>query len=189
MSAHPTPRLTAADYLAMDRAAEWKSEFHDGEIFPMEAVSLRHSTILRNLVVITEQRLRGSGCIGLPGPLRVRVSATQFVYPDFEIVCGEPQMTDEQQDTLLNPRVVVEILSPSTAGYDHGAKFELYRRLSSLAEYVLISQSRRMVEVFTKVAEDRWSLTIVEGDGKPVCLQSVGVDFPLADLYESLDVA
>jgi Uma2 family endonuclease len=189
MSANPSPGLTADEYLALDRIADWKSEFHDGEMFPIEAVSLRHATILRNLVVLTESRLRASKCLGLPGPLRVRVTATQYVYPDFEIVCGKPQLTDEQEDTLLNPKVVIEILSPSTAGYDRGAKFELYRQLASLEEYVLVSQVKPMVEVFTKQSEHQWSLTIVRGELQVVRLQSVGIEFPLAGLYDGLDSA
>ena len=136
---------------------------------------------------MTESRLRASNCIGLPGPLRVRVTATQYVYPDFEIVCDKPQLTDEQEDTLLNPKVVIEILSPSTAGYDRGAKFELYRRLASLEEYVLVSQFKPMVEVFTKQSEHQWSLTIVDDASQIVRLQSIGIEFPLAGFYEGME--
>jgi Uma2 family endonuclease len=189
MSANPLPRLTGDAYLAMDRAAEWKSEFHDGEMFPIEAVSLRHARILMNLMRATDPGLRLKSCEGLPGPLRVRVSATQYVYPDFQIVCGKPELTDENDDTVINPKVVIEILSPSTAGYDHSAKFELYRRLASLEEYVLVSQAKQIVEVFTKQSERLWSLAIVEGEDQNVCLQSVGIEFPLASLYDGLDSA
>ena len=187
MSANPLPRLSAGEYLALDRTAEWKSEFHDGEMFPIEAVSLRHSRILRNLMRAVDPGLRSKSCEGLPGPLRVRVSGTQFVYPDFQIVCGNPELTDEHADTVTNPRVVIEILSPSTAGYDHGAKFELYRRLASVEEYVLISQSSPMAEVFTKRSEHAWSLTIIDALDQPVRLQSIGIEFPLAELYDGVD--
>jgi Uma2 family endonuclease len=186
MSAHPLSRLTAEDYLATDRAAAWKSEFHGGEMFPVEAAGLRHATLLRNLVVLTDLRLRDSECLGLPGPLRVRVSASHFVYPDFQIVCGRPELTDEMADTLLNPKVVVEILSRSTADYDHGAKFALYRSMPSVVEYVLVSQATMQVEVFTKRTENAWALRIVAEAGQAVLLEAVGLEFPLEELYRGV---
>jgi Uma2 family endonuclease len=189
MSADPTPNLTAEAYLAIDRAAEWKSEFHDGEMFPMEAISLRQSRILDNLIFALRPRLRANGCQGLPGPLRVRASASKYVYPDYQIVCGKAQLTDEQADTVVNPKVIIEILSPSTADYDHGGKFELYRGMQSVDEYVLISQTEPQVEVFTKQSERQWSLTIIDGPEQPVRLHSVGIEFPLADLYDGVDTA
>ena len=187
MSANPLPILTAEAYLAMDRSAEWKSEFHDGEMFPMEAVSLRHSLIFDNLVGALRPRLKAIGCRGLPGPLRVRASVSKYVYPDYQIVCGKPQLTDEHADTLINPKVVIEILSPSTTGYDHGPKFDLYRRLPSVEEYVLISQSEPQVEVFSKQGEKSWSLTIIDNAEQAVRLQSVGIDFPLSELYDGVE--
>ena len=119
--------LDPESYLAQDRAAEWKSEFQDGEMFPIEAVSYRHSTIAANLVFALKLRLRAVGCSIQPRPLRARVTPSKYLYPDLQIVCGNPELTDEHADTLVNPRVVIEILSPSTADYDHGGKFELYR--------------------------------------------------------------
>jgi len=153
----------------------------------MEAVSLNHARILGNLIVGMHSRLRPKDCRGLPGPLRVRGSDSKYVYPDFQIVCGKAQVTDEHADTVTNPKVVVEILSPSTADYDHGAKFELYRQVPSIEEYVLISQSSAKVEVFTKQSEHTWSLTIFDGPEEPVRLQAVGVEFPLAELYEDVE--
>ena len=181
--------MTAEAYLAIDRAAEWKSEFHDGEMFPMEAISLSHSRILDNLIFALRPRLRANGCEGLPGPLRVRASVSKYVYPDYQIVCGKAELTDEQADTVANPKVVIEILSPSTADYDHGGKFELYRQLLSVEEYVLISQSEPKVEVFTKQTDRNWSLTISYGPDHRVRLESVGIEFPLADLYDGVDTA
>ena len=187
MSANALPRLTGEAYLAMDRAAEWKSEFHDGEMFRIEAVSFNHAVVGVNVAASLKVRLAGTGCRALGAPLRVRVSPVQYVYPDFQIVCGRPELTDENPDTLVNPKVVIEILSPSTEGYDHGAKFELYRRLSSVEEYVLISQSKPMVEVFMKQSEHSWSLTIFDGLQQLVRLQSVGIEFPLAELYDGVE--
>ena len=188
MSANPLPRLTAEAYLAMDRAAEWKSEFHDGEMFPIQAISLRHATIATNIVGTLRSRLRSAGCTILTGPLRVRISPTQFVYPDYQIVCGKAQLTDENSDTVTNPKVVIEILSPSTANYDHGEKFDLYRRLSSMEAYVLVAQAERKVEVFSKQSESVWALTIVASPDQLVRLKSVGIEFSLDELYEGVEI-
>jgi Uma2 family endonuclease len=187
MRANPPPTLTGEAYLTMDRAAEWKSEFHGGEMLPIEAVSFNHALVAVNVAASLKARLASIGCRALGSPLRVQVSPTQYVYPDFQIVCGRAELTDENADTLINPKVVIEILSRSTEGYDHGAKFELYRRLSSLEEYVLISQWKPMVEVFTKQSENSWSLTIAEGLQEQVRLRSVGIEFPLAELYEGVE--
>jgi Uma2 family endonuclease len=188
MSANPRPRLTADEYLALDRSAEWKSEFHDGEMFPIEAVSLRHATIATNVVRSLGAKVRAAGCTMLTGPLRVRISPTQFVYPDYQIVCGKAQLTDENEDTVTNPKIVIEILSPSTANYDHGEKFDLYRRLSSIEEYVLIAQAERKVEVFSKQSESLWSLTITAGSDQSVRLKSVDIEFSMIDLYEGVEI-
>lgn len=187
MSANPGARLSADEYLALDRSAEWKSEFHDGEMFPIEAVSLRHATIATNVVRCLGARVPAAGCTILTGPLRVRVSPTHFVYPDYQIVCGKAYLTDENEDTVTNPKIVIEILSPSTANCDHGDKFALYRRLSSMEEYVLIAQAERRVEVFSKQSESQWALTITAGLGQSVCLKSVDIEFSMNDLYDGVD--
>lgn len=189
MSANPLPILTAEEYLTMDRAAEWKSEFHDGEMYPMEAVSLKHAAISMNLAAALSLPLRSAGCIAYGSPLRLRVSPTQYVYPDVQIVCGKPQITDERSDTLMNPKVIIEILSPSTADYDHGAKFEFYRKLPSFEEYVLISQSETQIEVFTKQSGNLWSLTIINARDQAARLQSLGTEIPLADVYYGIETA
>ncbi|MBI2684970.1 MAG: Uma2 family endonuclease [Acidobacteria bacterium] len=187
MSGNPSPRLTEEEYLALDRVAEWKSEFHDGEMFPIEAVSLRHSLILDHFAGAVRSKLRAEGCQGLPGPLRVRASASRFFYPGYQILCGKAQLADENQDTVVNPKVIVEVLSRSTADYDHGAKFSFYRQLSSLEEYVLISQFERKVEVFTKQSDHYWALSIFDPENSIVQLASIGIDFALADLYDGID--
>jgi len=183
----PIPRLDAETYLALDREAEWKSELHDGEMFPIEAVSLQHSRILVNLVGTLRPHLRAKGCEGLPGPLRVRISELKFVYPDYFVVCGKAQLTDELADTVTNPKVVIEILSPSTANYDQGKKFRFYQQLSSLTEYVLIAQEKARVDVYTKENEEEWRLRIYEGPGKSAKLESIGVELPVAELFDGVE--
>ena len=144
MSAAQKTLLTPAEYLARERAAEFRSEFYRGEMFAMSGASWAHSVIKDNLAWETRNQLQGGPCRVVTSDLRVKVSATGlYTYPDLLIVCGEPEFEDEVFDTLLNPRVIVEILSDSTEKYDRGTKFTQYRQLSSLQEYVLVAQDRR----------------------------------------------
>ena len=108
--------------------AEVPSEFHDGEMFPIEAVSVAHARLSKKVLAWFDNNLSGTGCEVLGAPLRVRVSPTKFVLPDLLVMCGAPALTDEHQDTITNPKVIIEILSPSIADYDYGRKFALYRR-------------------------------------------------------------
>jgi Uma2 family endonuclease len=188
MSAAAVPKISVDEYLALDRAAELKSEYHDGETFPMVAGSLEHAAIGPRLSAEILTRLP-AGCSLFQAPLRVRVSVSQFVYPDFLIVCGKPALTDEQSDTITNPKVIIEILSPSTADYDAGGKFRLYRELPSFEEYLLISQETRMVEIFEKKPQDgTWNLRTVRGVDAVVRINTLGIEFPLAALYADLDI-
>jgi Uma2 family endonuclease len=127
VSASPTPKLSVEEYLALDRVAEVPCEYHDGELFPVMAVTIEHGRITANTICRLSERLDGKPCRVVNSPVRVRVSPTKFVYPEILVVCGKMDVTDETQDTLTNPKVIVEVLSPSTAGYDYGGKFALYR--------------------------------------------------------------
>jgi len=186
MSALPIHKLTPEEYLALDRDAELKSEYHDGELFPVAAASFRHARLVGRGFSAIESRLRGKDCAAAVSPLRVRVSPTQFVYPDIAVVCGKPQFTDEQVDTITNPKVIVEVLSPSTQDYDYGGKFGLYRRLASLQEYVLVSQDEVKVEVFRKQTEMLWTFETIAGAEATLRLDSLGVEVPLAEVYEGI---
>ena len=174
--------MSVEEYLAADRVAERASEYHDGEMFPLEDVSLRHGRLVNNVARQVTERLEGGPC-QIVSLIRVRVSPTKFIYPDQTIICGEPALTDEHADTVTNPKVIVEVLSPSTKNYDHGEKFELYRRLPSFEEYVLIAQDQPNVEVFRKTPDGRWLLTIYEGLDAVAKLESLDIALPLAELY------
>jgi len=187
MGASAIPKITVEEYLAIDRDAELKSEYHDGEMFPIVAGSLEHAAIGPRVSAEILTRLP-AGCRLFQAPLRVRVTATQFVYPDFLIVGGKPALTDEQQDTLTNPKVIIEILSPSTADYDSGGKFRLYRELPSFEAYLLISQEIQMVEIFEKAPDGTWNLRTVRGAGAIVRINTLGVEFSLASLYADLEI-
>jgi Uma2 family endonuclease len=188
MSALPIPKLSVEEYLRLDRAAEEPSEYHDGEMLPVATTSWKHSVISINVAALLRTGLRGKPCEVAGTSLRVRVSPTKFIIPDLMIVCGKPALTDEFQDTVTNPKVVIEILSPSTANYDYGEKFILYRRLTSFEEYILISQDQARVEVFRKASEDQWTLSTVRGLGSVFAIQTVGLSLALADVYETVEL-
>lgn len=135
--------LTPAEYLAIDRKAEFKSEYFAGEMFAMSGASFKHNQVVANLIAETAARLKGGPCQIVPSDLRLSVSPTGlYTYPDAMVVCGEPEFIDDHFDTLINPTVIFEVLSDSTESYDRGAKFRHYRSLDSLQAYVLISQDR-----------------------------------------------
>ncbi len=175
------------EYLALDRAAEVPSEYYDGEIFPLAAVSWEHSVISANVVSLLQGRLGKSPCFVANSPLRVRVSPTKFLIPDLMVVCGKPALTDEHQDTVTNPKVIVEILSPSTADFDYGAKFILYRKLESFEEYLLVSQDRARVEVAHKTADKRWVISTYEGLEAVVNIESLSISLPMAEIYRGVE--
>lgn len=183
MSAIVVPRLSVEEYLAIDRLAELKSEYHDGAMLPIAAVSWEHAIIAGNLAGLFHGALRGGPCRTAISPIRVRVSPTRFIYPDLAVVCDAPVFTDEKVDTITNPKVVVEVLSPSTADYDYGGKFHLYRRLSSFEEYILVSQNEPRVEVFRKTPDGRWVLTTYEGSSAEITVESLGISIPMVEIY------
>lgn len=133
--------MTVEEYLAADQGSECPLEYHDGEIFPMAEASLRHGMIAIKLARCVDQRLDGTPCRG-SGPVRIRINPTKFLHPDFLVFCGQPVLTSESDPSLTNPKVIFEILSPSTEGYDYSGKFQLYRQLPSFEEYVLVAQEQ-----------------------------------------------
>jgi Uma2 family endonuclease len=187
MGALAVEKLSVEEYLALDRAAEVRSEYHDGQLFPAEATSLAHAVLLVNTARRLAERLDGTPCRVTAATLRVRVSRSNYVYPDVLVYCGKPALTDEHSDTITNPKVIVEILSPSTEDYDYGKKFILYRSLASFEEYLLVSQDRPRVEVSRKTPESRWVLTTYEGMDAVVNVESLGITIPMTELYAGVE--
>lgn len=181
------PKLSVEEYLRVDRAAELKSEYHDGDMFPIAAVSLQHAVIVPNVCYSLIGSLKGGRCRVASSPIRVRVSPTKFVYPDIMVYCEQPDLTDEVRDTITNPKVIVEILSPSTADYDYGGKFTFYRLLASFEEYLLVAQDQPRVEVFRKMPDSRWLLTTYEGLEASVKVESVEISLPLSEFYAGVE--
>lgn len=187
MGAAPAPKYTVEDYLRIDREAELKSEFYDGEMFPIAGVSWEHAVIAANAGARLNNQLVDTNCTVAISPIRVRVTGTKFLYPDIAIVCGRPALTDEQVDTITNPKVLVEVLSPSTSDFDYGGKFMFYRLLPSFEEYVLISQTEQKAEVFQKAGDGTWILRTIAGPNATLAVRSLGIEFPLAELYRGLE--
>lgn len=180
-------RVKPEQYLAMERATETKSEFLGGKVCAMGGASRQHNKIVVNTLSALRPQLRRRPCEIYPSDMRVKVAATGlYTYPDISLVCGQIQVEDSQQDTLLNPQVIIEVLSKSTAAYDRGEKFEHYRKIPSLAEYLLIAQERCLVEHFTRQADGRWLLAEASSLQDVIDLSSVGCKLALADVYEDV---
>jgi Uma2 family endonuclease len=188
MTALAKQRLTPAEYLEIERAADHKSEFFAGEMFAMAGASPPHVLITSNVSGELHAQLKGRPCRVYSSDLRVRVSETGlYTYPDVVVVCGEQQFDDEKGDTLLNPTLIVEVLSPTTEAYDRGDKFDHYRRLPSLREYLLIAQDRQRIERYVRQGEGPdWLLTAVNQGA--VSIPSVGCELRLADIYDKVEL-
>ena len=188
MATHPKTLLTPEQYLEIERKAEFKSEYYQGEMFAVAGAKQAHNLIVLNLGAEIRQQLRKRPCRAFVNDMRVCVSATgMYTYPDLTALCGEPQFLDETQDTLLNPTLIVEVLSPSTEFYDRVRKFEHYSSVESVAEYLLIASERVRAELYTRQPDGRWLLTTASGMEDSLDLQSVGVHLALADLYEKVE--
>src|SRR2546427_4844189 len=159
MSSQANKRYTAEEYLALERQAECKSEYYAGDIFAMAGASRWHNLIVTNVVRELSLQLKERPCTTYPSDMRIKISPTGlYTYPDVTVVCGEAQFEDTQQDTLLNPTLIVEVLSESTAAYDRGGKFTHYRKLTSLMEYVFIAQTKPHIEHYVRQPDNRWLL-------------------------------
>lgn len=179
---------TPDQYLALERKAEYKSEYVNGRIFAMAGASRQHNQITFNIAGELRLQLKGRACIAYSNDMRVKVPQTGlYSYPDVVATCNEPKFEDTFVDTLLNPTVIIEVLSDSTEVYDRGEKFAHYRRLSSLEEYILVAQHRICLEHYARQGE-RWILTeISELDGIAL-LDSIGCTLPLKEIYDKVEL-
>lgn len=178
---------TPEEYLELERAAETKSEYVNGEIVAMSGASMMHNRVQMNITAESAVRLRGAPCEPFGSDMRIQTTATHYCYPDFSVVCGKPLLADRHVDTILNPTVVIEILSPSTEAYDRGLKFARYRAIDSLREYVLVSQDEPKIERFL-LTDAVWEHLEVEGLDSTIRLDSIGIDLPLSAVYARVDL-
>lgn len=192
MSTQIKPFVTPEEYLRLERQAEYKSEYVNGEIFAMSGASRKHNLVAGNIVAELNRQLRGKPCEVYPSDMRVKVTATGlYTYPDVVVVWGEPKFEDEYVDTLLNPTLLVEVLSQSTERYDRIAKSSYYRTLDSLAEHLLVAQDEVRLEQYVKQADGQWLLFECSSLDKVVELPSISCSLALRDVYDkvSLDKA
>lgn len=187
MVANQKKRWTAEEYLAFERASQERHEFLAGEVFLMTGASRQHNVISTNTVRVLGNQLRNQPCELYANDMRVKVSSTGlYTYPDVVIACGKPQFEDKEIDTLLNPTLIIKVLSSSTKDYDRGEKFLHYRRLSSFQEYVLIAQDSIHVERYMRNADNTWLLSETNEADAIIELTSVGCTLLVADLYEKV---
>lgn len=188
MSSLPKTFYTPEQYLEMERNAPFKSEYVSGQIYEMAGASEQHNTINVNVSSALRQHSRGRPCRVYANDMRVRVSPTGlYTYPDVIVVCGERYFEDTQGDTLINPTVLVEVLSSKTEAYDRGEKFAHFQRLESLSDYILVAQNRPRVEHFVRRGNQQWLLSVAEGMEATVEIASIGCSLSLSDIYEDVD--
>lgn len=188
MQAALKPYLTPEDYLAFERQSETRSEYFDGEVYAMTGGTVAHSQIVGNTVIALGNKLRDKPCRVFPSDMRVKVQPTGlYTYPDVVVLCGRAQLEDRRKDTLLNPTVLIEVLSPSTADYDRTTKFAHYRTLESLSDYLLIAQAEPLVEHYQRQRNDQWLLTAYKALDAVVAVPSLGCDLLLADIYHKVE--
>lgn len=189
MSAQPRPYYTPAEYLAIERESETKNEYFQGEIFAMSGASRAHNLLVTNLIMGFGSRL-GDSCSVFPSDMRVHVAANGlYTYPDVSVVCGEEQYLDDAYlDTLLNPVVLVEVLSKTTAKDDRNSKFLLYKSIASLQHYVLVDSQRVNVALYSRGAGSSWLFEEYQGVGAVLPLPALTIAVPLAEIYRRLEL-
>jgi Uma2 family endonuclease len=188
MSLQQQTYVPPEEYLTFERQAEYKSEYMDGQVYAMSGASLRHNTIVANTVAELVRQLRDRPCRALPSDMKVRLpDSRKFFYPDVSVVCGEPQFHDERSDILLNPILVVEVLSESTAAFDRGDKFQAYQHIESLQEYILISQDKHLIEQYVRQAKGSWTYTATVGLDSSLALPSIACALSLKAVYDKTD--
>ncbi len=189
MSALPQHRFTPEEYLQLEEAATHKSQYVDGEIFAMAGGEPWHNQVAYNIAGELRNLLRGRACSGFTSDTSVRIKAADmYTYPDVSALCGKPVFeTADKPRSLLNPQVIFEVLSPSTEAYDRGRKFESYRLLDSLTDYVLVTAERPWVEIFTRRGDGSWLYRDYQVPGSSVPLASLGCELPLCEIYDRVE--
>ncbi len=181
--------IPADKYLVGERAAFEKHEYYQGQIYAVSGTSLAHNVIFKNLYIDIGSKLKGKKCQSFGSDLRVFISANYlYTYPDISIICGKPQTTDKTFDTITNPSVIIEILSPSTQNYDKGGKFTLYRDIVSLNEYILIDSEAIHIEKFVKNTDHSWLFTAYKSMNKYFSIDTIQEELKLSNVDEGVTI-
>jgi Uma2 family endonuclease len=188
MSTAAVKRYSVDEYLALERASrDVKHEFFDGEIFAMAGASSPQNLIALNIASELRSALKTRDCLVHPSDMRVQCPTGLYTYPDVSVVCGKPQFADDRNDTLLNPLVIIEVLSPTTADYDRGGKFKNYQTIGSLREYALVEQDQPSIDHIARQNDGRWLITSLTGLDGGLSLPSLDLSVPMAEIYAKVD--
>ncbi len=188
MSAASKRRLTAEEYLVLESQAEFKSEFYSGEMFAKARLRYPQMLILMNLIGLIGNQVKGSPCFVLSNDMRVKVPESSYFYPNLIIVCGKPLFEDNVFDTLLNPQVILEVLSETKERFERSEKFHEYVNIVSLKEYVLVSQNKMQIQQFVRRSENHWDMRIFKDATGDFSLETVNVTIPMKNIYAGVDV-
>ena len=181
------PKITVEEYLEIDRKAEIRSEFSDGVMYEMHRVSIEHNCIKQNLVGELGSHLKGGPCRSLSSTQRILVKRTgMFAYPDILIFCNPIELATSDANTIVNPRIIFEVLSPSTERYDRDVKLRHYGQIESLQEYILVSQDEPQIHRLVRQTDGTWSLKVFHGIEDTFSLTSLPIEIPLADVYRNV---
>ena len=180
--------LSPAEYLEGERNATGKHELMNGKIITMTGASLKHNRIVRNLIIGIGSFLKGKSCEVFPSDMRVNIPTTNsFTYPDLTIVCGQPELLDEYFDNLLNPVVIIEVLSASTKSYDRGDKFFTYQQIPSFKEYILVDSTCCTIQTIVKKDDGLWQFTTIANPTDSLTIQTIGQTIVLSDVYDGVE--
>ena len=179
--------ISEQEYLEFEKDSDIKYEYFEGEIFAMAGASERHNLIVSNVIISLGSQLKGKNCRVYPSDMRLKIEKTGlYTYPDIMIVCGQRKFNNDKPETILNPDVIIEVLSDSTETYDRGKKFEHYRNLDSLREYVLISQNFEKFEKYYKT-DNRWIFSYTDKNNTSIMLESVNCELNHLEIYDKID--
>lgn len=179
---------TPEEYLALEEKAEYKSEYHDGVIIPMTGGTTNHNQIAGNLYITLSLALKGQNYRTFIGDVRLWIPRIRrYVYPDVMVIAGKPEYRDNRKDTIINPQVIIEVLSKSTKGYDRVDKFSYYKTIPTFQEYILIDQTKIAIEQYFKQSNKRWSYREYDEEDAGILFNSFQVEVPLVDIYEKVD--
>ncbi|MFN8538988.1 MAG: Uma2 family endonuclease [Thermomicrobiales bacterium] len=188
MAAEPKSLISREAYLAMDRASDERHEYIAGEVFAMVGGTETHGLIIGNVLAALHRPTRQRGCRIYPGGIRIAIPAIDiYTFPDVSVMCGQPQYEDNRRDILLNPKVVVEVLSPSTERYDRGLKFQHYQHITSLDTYILIAQELPLVEQYVRHGEQEWLYSAASGLDASLLLPTLEYSLALNDVYDLVE--
>ena len=187
MAASELKHISALDYLESERLSKEKHELFQGKIVAMAGASISHNRIVSNIIGNLNTFLKGKDCEVFPSDLRIHIPTSEsFTYPDVTIICGKPEMVDEKQDTIKNPTVIIEVMSPTTEQYDRGTKFFYYMQIPTLKEYLLINSTTMFAQSIRKQADASWKFDDLKDIGDQLPITSISHKISLKEIYENV---